>query len=534
MSLGRFGELLNGPHIAEGWQLKTLVQPSRLVGANGMRFGPDGRLYVAQAFGGQISAYNLDTSETQIVSGADGQIIAPDDLAFDSKGNLFATEVMSARVSARRANGDVQVIADNVPVANGIVVHNDRIFMSEFNPEGRILELFADGSAPRIIANNLMMPNALSMGPDNHLYFPLVPLGEVWRVHVDGGQPERVAGEFNIPTAVKFSPDGNLVIVESGTGDVTSLDVFGGGRSRLGRTDFGIDNLVFSADGRLFVSHFTDGGVVEITTEGSEKQLIPGGMLGPFGLGMNADGKLVIADGMSIATVSSAGLVRRPAMLLEHGFPGYVRGIAVEGSGSYICSNSAGVIARYQPGAEAEIIASELDELMGVSILPNGNIVVAEAGAGSVWEIDGDNTISHLVQSLQRPTGVHACDDGSILITDAADGRVIRLKDGVTDVLLEGLSEPHGITEIKGNIFVVDRGSHRLIRFDSHGGDIEIVAHQLPVGISGEMRVNTLPGIKDLMPGPLLPFSDLVAMDNGAICLGGDEDGSILMIQHSL
>ena len=129
---------------------------------------------------------------------------------------------------------------------------------------------------------------------------------------------------------------------------------------------------------------------------------------------------------------------------------------------------------------------------------------------------------------------MHACDDGSILITDAADGRVIRLKDGVTDVLLEGLSEPHGITEIKGNIFVVDRGSHRLIRFDSHGGDIEIVAHQLPVGISGEMRVNTLPGIKDLMPGPLLPFSDLVAMDNGAICLGGDEDGSILMIQHSL
>ncbi|MEZ5481558.1 MAG: hypothetical protein R3E73_05090 [Porticoccaceae bacterium] len=46
--------------------------------------------------------------------------------------------------------------------------------------------------------------------------------------------------------------------------------------------------------------------------------------------------------------------------------------------------------------------------------------------------------------------------------------------------------------------------------------------------------MNTLPGIKDLMPGPLLPFSDLVAMDNGAICLGGDEDGSILMIQHSL
>ncbi|MFD2580153.1 SMP-30/gluconolactonase/LRE family protein [Novosphingobium colocasiae] len=104
-----------------------------------MRMGPDGLLYVAQAFGSQISSVDPATGAARVVSAADGAIIAPDDLAFDSHGNLYATEVMSARVSVIRPNGAIDVIAGDVPVANGITVHADRIFMSEFRPEGRDL-----------------------------------------------------------------------------------------------------------------------------------------------------------------------------------------------------------------------------------------------------------------------------------------------------------------------------------------------------------------------------------------------------------
>src|SRR3954462_3148326 len=41
----------SAPGIAEGWQLQRLTQPSRLFGANGLRTGADGRIYVAQVAG---------------------------------------------------------------------------------------------------------------------------------------------------------------------------------------------------------------------------------------------------------------------------------------------------------------------------------------------------------------------------------------------------------------------------------------------------------------------------------------------------
>ena len=138
MPIDRLGQDRPAPTAAPGWAIREWVRPAALVGANGMRWGPDGALYVAQAFGSQVSAVDVSTGHARVVSGADGQVLAPDDLAFDSHGNLYITEVMNARVSVIRPGGRVDVIADNVPVANGVTVHADRIFMSEFNPEGRI------------------------------------------------------------------------------------------------------------------------------------------------------------------------------------------------------------------------------------------------------------------------------------------------------------------------------------------------------------------------------------------------------------
>ena len=44
---------------AKGWAVSRITPPSALFGANGMRVGPDGRLYVAQAFGSQVSAIDV-------------------------------------------------------------------------------------------------------------------------------------------------------------------------------------------------------------------------------------------------------------------------------------------------------------------------------------------------------------------------------------------------------------------------------------------------------------------------------------------
>src|SRR3954454_10001427 len=111
------------PAAGEGWQLERLTAPSRLFGANGLRTGPDGRVYVAQVTGSQISALDLETGRLDNVSAKGGDIIAPDHAAFDSRGSLYATEVMDGRVSVLEAGGQTRVLRDDLPCANGITVH---------------------------------------------------------------------------------------------------------------------------------------------------------------------------------------------------------------------------------------------------------------------------------------------------------------------------------------------------------------------------------------------------------------------------
>src|SRR5262249_17758872 len=155
-----------------------VTPPSALFGANGMRIGPDSRLYVAQAFGSQVSAIDVTSGAMTTISPVGGPIGAPDDLAFDSRGNLYITEVMSQRAWMRSPDGDLRIIGDHVPAANGITQWHDRLFMDECRHEGRLFELFPDGRAPRKIAENLPLPNALHVGPDGKIYFPAIGANE--------------------------------------------------------------------------------------------------------------------------------------------------------------------------------------------------------------------------------------------------------------------------------------------------------------------------------------------------------------------
>ncbi|HTF09136.1 MAG TPA: SMP-30/gluconolactonase/LRE family protein, partial [Asanoa sp.] len=253
------------PTAAEGWRLERLTAPSRLFGANGLRTGPDGRVYVAQVTGSQISALDLGTGLVDTVSAKGGDITAPDDVAFDSSGNLYATEVMDGRVSVRDAGGRTRVLRDDLPCANGITVHNDRLFINECRDGGRLMELDRSTGAQRILLEGLPSPNAMEFGPDGLLYYPLMVANEIWRLDPDPdkhGEPQRVAGDLGVPDAVKFDSKGFIVSTQVASGQVLRIDPRSGEQSLLAQLTPGLDNLTFVGD-RLFVSNFT-GEITEI------------------------------------------------------------------------------------------------------------------------------------------------------------------------------------------------------------------------------------------------------------------------------
>ena len=264
----------NGPaaRVAEGWRLERRTPPSRLNGANGLRTGPDGRIYVAQVAGSAISAIDPDSGEIETVSAVGGAITAPDDLVFDEAGNLYCTEITRDRVTVLRPNGTSEVIADGVSVANPITYHQGHLIAGELTIGGRILELDRNGGIIRTIAEGVPMPNAFEVGPDGKLYFPAQGANEIWRVGLDGGAPEVVARDLGVPDSVKFHPDGYIVSTQVASGQVLKIDPTNGDREVLADIGAGLDNVAFVGK-RIFVSHIT-GSVHEITAPGQAKPLV--------------------------------------------------------------------------------------------------------------------------------------------------------------------------------------------------------------------------------------------------------------------
>ncbi|MCV6976513.1 SMP-30/gluconolactonase/LRE family protein [Mycobacterium bourgelatii] len=575
------------PRLAEGWTLTRLTPPSRLFGANGLRTGPDGRVYIAQVTGSQISALDVATGKLDTISAKGSDIIAPDDVAFDPAGNLYATEVMDGRVSVRDPAGRTRVLRADVPSANGITVHQGRLFIGECREGGRLLELDLNGGPPRVLLENVPSPNAMEVGPDGLLYFPVMGANEIWRIDLEGGEPQRVAGDLGVPDAVKFDAEGYLVSTQVHSGQVLRIDPRNGDRTVLANLNPGLDNLTF-VGGRLFVSNFT-GEITEILGDGESQTVLAGGLNWPLDLAVGADGLLYIADGTYFyalddrergdergeagrsgsstirsddrergeagrsgsstirsddrergeagrsgsSTIRSddreRGTLRTAGMLFSPGYPGFLRGVAATGPGEFIVTTSNGEVARYRPQAnESDFLATGFDQLYGIAVAPSGAVLVAELGTGRVLSI-AQGQANVVASGLNEPVGVAIAPDGACLVSESGGGRVVKL-DG-TGTVVEGLQRPQGILVLDNTLYVVDAGAKEVVAVELADGTRHTIAADLPVGAPPGVTPKPLRGMPPFS-GPQGPFAGIAAGPDGTLYVSADGDGSVLALRR--
>jgi sugar lactone lactonase YvrE len=515
---------------AEGWQAEPLTPPSRLYGANGLRTGADGRIYIAQVSGSQISALDIATGAIEVISPLGGAIVGPDDIAFGANGDIYATEVLDGRVSVRAADGSTRVLRGDLPAANGITVHQGRLFVGECRPDGRLMELDLDCGAPRIIAEGVPMPNAMEVGPDGKLYFPVMGANEIWRVDPAGGTPEKVTGDLGVPVALKFDGDGQIICPQTVSGDVWRVDPRNGDKSLLAALRPGLDNLTF-VDGRLFVSHLTDGEITEIKADGSTREAMAGGMNGPFGVAVGSDGLPYVSDGNTFYALLPGGERRRLGSLFQPGYPGNLRGLAPEADRSFVVTTTNGQIARYRPWtSESEVLAEGFDQLLGVAIGKDGLIAAAEFGTGKVVGLQG-KTAETLASGLSEPVAVAFTGAGDCLVSEAGAGRVVRIAGGRTETVVDGLRKPHGIAVVGSTLYIVDVGAQALVAFDLDRGTRTIIASQLPVGAAPGVEPKLLRAFPPFS-GPLRPFAGLAAGSDGSLIVSADADGSVVRLRR--
>lgn len=516
------------PQACEGWALQRLTPASRLHGANGLRTGQDGRVYVAQVAGSKVSAIDIDTGAIETISPMGGGVVGPDDLVFDDDGNLYLTEITEARVSMLAPNGTYRVIQGDMPVANPITFHQGHLIAGECRHGARIMELDRDGGAPRIILDNIPMVNAFEVGPDGKLYFPVMGANEIWRVGLDGGGHEVVARDLGVPDSVKFDRNGHIISTQVGSGEVLRIDPRTGRKTVLANLTPGLDNCTFVGD-RLFVSH-GDGSVIEILEPGKTRTLVDKGLLWPMGLAVDANGEIFVADGPYCYSLRPGGSPEVLGMLFTPGYPGFTRGVADAGIGEWIVTTAFGDVKRYRPAREeSDVIAQGFDKLMGVALGPGGTVVFAESATGRVLCAESGH-VEPLASGLAKPVGVAVASDGTCFVSEAEGGRVVKLVRGSADIIVDGLEKPEGIAIHGDKLFILDVGSKSVVECQLSNNSCRTLASHLPVGAAPGIVPKYLGACGDLT-GPMVNFAGIAAGTDGTLYIAADGEGSILSLR---
>jgi sugar lactone lactonase YvrE/enterochelin esterase-like enzyme len=113
-------------------------------GANGMMFGPDGRLYACQSGRRRIVAYSPQGTEAVIAEDVDSN-----DLAVNAKGEVWFTDPKNKRVWFVDARGAKRVVHEGLEFPNGVVLSPDQALLAVADSRGKWVWSFqvgADGS----------------------------------------------------------------------------------------------------------------------------------------------------------------------------------------------------------------------------------------------------------------------------------------------------------------------------------------------------------------------------------------------------
>ncbi|MEV0642394.1 hypothetical protein AB0I77_47300 [Streptomyces sp. NPDC050619] len=514
---------------SDRWDVRRLNPPNRLWGANGVTFGPDGRLYVAQFLAGQISAVDPGSGDVEVVVPLDSPVQAPDDLAFGADGSMYIADLTPGRVWRRSPAGEYGLVSESLRAPNGITCVGDRLFVNEMAMNGRLLELFPDGGEPTVLTDGLTLGNAMQLGPDGCLYYPHMLDNQVWRIPPDGGTAELFAQDVHEPVAVRFDRDGTLVVLSRGiAGVVTRIDLATGSRSLVTSGVAGLDNAAFDAENRMFVSSFATGGVTEMHADGRIREIVPRGLDGPYGITVDLGGIVYAADHYRLARLTGSP-ADEPGGATHRLLP-FVHAVTADNGLLHVTSQLGEVRTDDLTHDTTRVRVTGLSEPTGLEVAADGSLVVAESGAGRIVRIDETDNLTVLAEGLAHPVDVAFDDRENCYVTDDRLGAVLRVEDGGTATVADGLGRPQGLVVRDDELFTVEVEHRRLRAISLTTGESRIEAENLAVGLPpGSSRPGPVPS----PTSPPRQFAGLALSPDGSLLVSANGEGSVLCLTPS-
>ena len=474
-----------------GYTIERIVAGSGLHAANGIAFGPDGRLYVASVPGESIFA--LDTATGAVTVEVEPFAGEADDLVFTPEGDLIWTAFMEGAVRRRDPDGGLRDLATGLPGINGIALTRDgaRLFASQvFMGEG-LWEIDLAGVAPpRRVADHTGGLNAFHFGPDGMIYAPSWDRGQVVRVDPQSGATTVLADGFGRPGAVRFDAADLLYVLDDESGELWALDRDGEHwRKRfIAKLATATDNMAMGSDGLIYVSNMCDNGVHAVDPRtGAVRTVVSGALAFPRAIAMSAGPsgeEIHVADSGAYRIVDvRTGTVRDVARAVATPLK-FPSSVSVGPSHVVLTGEGLGVVQLYDRDGRHVRDVEGLDRPSAAIECTDGDVIVAEPGTGRLVRVKGDDRTT-IVEGLDQPSALIDAGDGAAYVAESGAGRLLRvsLSDGAVHVVAEGLGALRAIALAPGGrMAVLDNREGRLSLVEVATGVITPVAHGLPVG----------------------------------------------------
>lgn len=127
-------------------------------------------------------------------------------------------------------------------------------------------------------------------------------------------------------------------------------------------------------------------------------------------------------------------------------------------------------------------LASGLSAPVGMAIDPEGTLLVANWGAGTVLAVAADGRRSTLASSLNGPSGLALGPQGEVFVASYHDDLVWRIApSGRKEVFVSGLGTPAGLSlDRQGRLLIANRRTQQVLAADAAG--------RVSVAIEGDLQ----------------------------------------------
>jgi len=113
---------------------------------------------------------------------------------------------------------------------------------------------------------------------------------------------------------------------------------------------------------------------------------------------------------------------------------------------------------------------------VGIALLPDGRLLVADPGAGCVHVIDIKKREYEFLRETKNgtflsPVGIAVGNDGRIYVSDSQRGDISVFDDDLdfVEAIRDQLVRPTGVQIIRGKLYVADTGKQGILEFDPDG-----------------------------------------------------------------